>query len=199
MTTTHTDLAWPTTDTDRTPTPMSLFGKDHWATFAQAEAAAFSNHGLLAHDQLRCNTRRHPVFMAAKTFRLTDMDASRFPTRLKDSAEPGPDGRYGTTNLTDHDDYDCLGDLVAAGLLVPVMPAASQHGAVFFDAYGHVVKDKAGDPIRPDFVTGLAEAWLATRAQWTLTDLGRQVAGQLRAHKAAGGAWHHFTPQDVTA
>lgn len=198
MTTTHTDLAWPTTDTDRTPTPMNLFGKDHWSTFAYVEDATVNNRGLLGHDQLRCNSRRHPVFMAAKTFRLSDMDASRYPTRLKAHTEPDQDGGYGTTDLTDHDDYDCLFDLIAAGLLVPVMPAASQHGDVFLDAYGKVVKDVSGETIRPDFVTGLAEAWLATRAQWTLTDLGRQVAGQLRAHKAAGGAWHHFTPQDVT-
>jgi hypothetical protein len=38
---------------------------------------------------------------------------------------------------------------------------------------------------------------LATRAVWTLTAEGHRVAGELRAHKAAGGAWHDFMPSNT--
>jgi hypothetical protein len=51
--------------------------------------------------------------------------------------------------------------------------------------------------IRPELVTGLDEQVLATRAVWTLTADGQRVADQLRAFKAAGGAWHDFMPSNT--
>jgi hypothetical protein len=48
-------------------------------------------------------------------------------------------------------------------------------------------------------VTGLDEHVLATRAVWTLTADGHRVASQLRAFKAAGGAWHNFTPNNTSS
>lgn len=132
--------------------------------------------------------------MAAKE--LAPADGSRYPTRVKESATPDTDGRYGAVEVPDHDDYDCLDDLIAAGLLQPVMPTAhaGKGGGWFLDARRRVVTTRGGDVVRPEFVTGLDEWWLATRAAWTLTDVGRQVAAGLRAHQAAGGNFHTFTP-----
>lgn len=192
-----TEPAW-SADTSRTPVPIGLFGKDHWSTFAYVETRAVDHKGLLSHDHLRCHAGRHPVMMAAKR-RLLAVDNtmfdSRYPTRLKSSPTPGDDGRFGVTELPDHDDYDCLDDLITAGLLEPRMPVVGDGGVYVDAAHGHPVTAlPGGDRIRPGFVTGLDEKVLATRAVWTLTPDGHRVAGQLRAHKAAGGAWHNFTP-----
>jgi hypothetical protein len=181
-----TDPTWPA-DTSRTPVPMTLFGTDHWSTFAYVETRTVDYKGLLDHDRMRCHAGRHPVMRHAKRrVSGSSADGSRYPTRIKASATPDTDGRYGVTEVPDHDDYDCLDDLIVAGLLEPRMPVVGPGGWYVDAAYGYTVS-AAGGVIRPGFVTGLHEHVLATRAVWTLTADGRRVGGQLRAHKAAGG------------
>lgn len=190
-----TQPTWPA-DGSRKPVPMALFGKDHWSTFAYVETRAVDHRGLLDHDHMRCSMRRHPIMANAKR-RVSGaaVDGSRYPTRIKAAEAPGPDGTYGGADLPDHDDYDCLDDLIAAGLLEPRMPVVNN--GVFVDAaYGRPVSAGTGEVIRPEFVTGLDEKVLATRSVWTLTALGQHVAQQLRAHKAAGGNWHNFAPAE---
>jgi hypothetical protein len=187
---------WPA-DTSRTPVPITLFGTDHWSTFAYVETRAVDHKGLLDHDHMRCHARRHPVMLHAKRrISAGSADGSRYPTRIKASATPDPDGRYGVTEVPDHDDYDCLDDLIAAGLLDPRMPVVGPGGWYVDAAHGYTVST-AGGVIRPELVTGLDEHVLATRAVWTLTAEGHRVAGELRAFKAAGGAWHHFMPSNA--
>jgi hypothetical protein len=119
-----TEPSWPA-DTSRTPVPMTLFGADHWSTFGCVETRAGDHNGLLDHDQMRCHAGRHPVMLHAKR-RVSGAcaDGSRYPTRIKASATPDPDRRYGVTEVPDHDDYDCLDDLIAAGLLQPGCPSS---------------------------------------------------------------------------
>jgi hypothetical protein len=191
-----TDPTWPA-DTRRTPVPMTLFGTDHWSTFAYVETRTVDHKGLLDHDRMRCHAGRHPVMLRAKR-RVSggSADGSRYPTRIKASATPDPDGRYGVTEVPDHDDYDCLDDLIAAGLLEPRMPVVGAGGWYVDAAHGYTVS-AAGGVIRPESVTGLDEQVLATRAVWTLTADGLRVAGELRAFEAAGGALHDFMPRNT--
>jgi hypothetical protein len=125
------------------------------------------------------------------------VDGSRYPSRIKASATPDAHGRYGVTEVPDHDDYDCLDDLIAAGLLEPRMPVIGPGGWYVDAAHGYTVS--ASGVIRPELVTGLDEHVLATRAVWTLTADGQRVAGQLRAFKAAGGSWHNFMPSNTSS
>jgi hypothetical protein len=191
------DPTW-SIDTSRTRVPITLFGNDHWSTFAYVETRAVDHKGLLDHDHMRCHAGRHPVMLQAKRrISAGSADGSPYPTRIKASATPDPDGRYGVTEVPDHDDYDCLDDLIAAGLLEPRMPVVGPGGWYVDAAYGYTVSAGSG-VIRPEFVTGLDEHVLATRAVWTLTADGQRVAGELRAFKAAGGSWHNFVPSQPT-
>jgi hypothetical protein len=191
-----TEPTWPAL-TDGEPVPMALFGADHWSTFAYVETRTVDHRGQLAHEHMRCHAGRHPMMMGAK--RVASVDGSRYPTKVKASEIPGVDGCYGVADLPDHDDYDCLDDLVAAGLLEVRMPAAGPDG-YYVDVYGKGITATRGDEvIRPEFVTGMAEKVLARHAVWVLTERGRQVASELRAFKAEGGAWRNFAPKPAGA
>jgi hypothetical protein len=140
--------------------PVESWGSDHWSTLAFVECRIVDHRGKLSHDRMRCDADRHPVMYGAKPTRLLG-SATKYPTRLKGGVE-----------LADHDDYDCLDDAIALGLLVADMPAAP-----------------AGT-----LVTGLVEAELMTRATYRLTERGSRVVAELRAHKADGGKFATFTP-----
>lgn len=101
--------------------PLAVFGKDHWSTFAYLETVTVDKHGRIDHDKMRTHAVRHPGEMARKspvTQLVFSEDMGRnYPTRIKASVTPDADGRYGALDLNDHDDYDCMADLEAAGLL----------------------------------------------------------------------------------
>lgn len=83
--------------------PVEQFGEDHWSNLLAAEGAGRGYGGRLDPNLKRCNKARHPEEFAART---TRGDWYR-PTVLKDG-----------TAVAGHDDYDCLADLQAAGLLL---------------------------------------------------------------------------------
>ena len=73
------------------------------------------------------------------------------------------------------------------------MPRLSEpRGEEFLDAWGRPVRTPDGEAIRPGLVTGYAEMWLMTAASFRLTEQGRVVAGELRAHLAATRRPHQF-------
>jgi hypothetical protein len=163
-----TDLEWRTAST--APVDPARFGVDH--------------RGTINHDHMRTHVRRHPVLAATKrTVSFGGADGSRYPTRLAGGEE-----------LPGHDDYDCLDDLVAAGLLEVHMPSTSEHNGaeVFVDAYGRPAADPDGDPIHVDDLTGYDELWLCAYATFALTERGVKVASRLRQHKAAGNSFGTF-------
>lgn len=88
--------------------PIGQFGADHWSTLAFVETRVVDHRGQLAHDQMRCDPGRHPAEFTAKRYGSDSphADGSAYPTKIKDG------------ELTDHDDYDCLTDLQAVGLLI---------------------------------------------------------------------------------
>ena len=81
--------------------PISKFGKDHWSTFAYIETRIVDYRGEPDKNHMRCDKDRHPAHVHMGT-----TDDKKYPTRLK-----------GGTELYDHDDWDCLDDLVEASLL----------------------------------------------------------------------------------
>jgi hypothetical protein len=168
------------------PVEPARFGKDHWGALAYVEARTVDHSGTIAHAHMRCHAKRHPVMLTAKGgFLAATGDGSRYPTILADGG-----------TLADHDDYDCLDDLVAAGLLEVHMPRLTADGDCFVDAYDRPVttpySDGGDHPIDPGYVTGLAELELAAHATFSLTGLGREVVGRLRQHKAEGGNFASF-------
>ena len=180
------------------PVPMNRWGKDHWTTFAYVETCWVDHRGMLNHDKMRCDAKRHPMFHAAKRRGMalgTNVDGGRYPTRLK-SETPGPDGQWGMVELSGHDDYDCLDDAIQAGLIEAVMPRLREpHGDVFLDAWDRPVRHAGqGELIDPSFVTGLAEMSLMAAASFGFTNRGRVIAGQYRAYLAATRRSHQFVP-----
>lgn len=182
-------------DESRTPLNPALFGKDHWSTLAYIETRIVDYRGILSPDHMRTDADRHPFMQAAKTrqFGFPSGNTDKYPTKIKASYEAGSDGKFGTLEIANHDDWDCIEDLIAAGLVTVQMPVAD--GAVFRDVTGKVVRERAGNTvIEPGFVTGLTEHDLMLRASFQLTDEGQRVAGELRAHKGNGGNFHSFVP-----
>lgn len=84
---------------------INNWGKDHWSTLAYIETLATEHDGM---------AKPSPLRMRAKTKRRLPSDAfmcgDEYPTRLKDGI------------LEDHDDWDCLNDMVKNGLLTQVYP-----------------------------------------------------------------------------
>ena len=173
--------AWRTTS--EPPVDPTRFGQDHWSTFAYIETRIVDHKGTINHDHMRCHGRRHPMMLQAKnSVSGFSADGSRYATRLA-----------GGDELHDHDDYDCIDDLIAAGLLEVHMPETISYagGRRYIDAYGRVIAVD-GDLIDPDFLTGFEELQLCAFATFSLTDHGVEVASSLRQHKAAGGNFASF-------
>jgi hypothetical protein len=80
--------------------PIENFGHDHWSVFGYIETRVVDYGGIPAKEHLRCIHARHPFFAHRGG------DASAYPTRLRGGRE-----------LADHDDWDCLDDIEAAGLI----------------------------------------------------------------------------------
>mgnify|MGYP001587956214 CR=1 FL=1 len=85
-------------------TPISSFGAQHWAMLLTVESAVV-NHEPFPANVLRAHPRRRLPFHAP-------------PWDRRVSGTVLLDG----TRLPDHDDWDCLDDLEAAGLLGPAKP-----------------------------------------------------------------------------
>lgn len=107
--------------------PPQEWGRDHWTTLLYVETRAVDHDGILDTQYMR---PRHP----------------QYPTILKG----------GVRQEEGHGDYDCLNDMLDAGLIT---------------------------------VEG---SW---NNKISLTDLGWNIAGQARRHRAeVGGLWDEFSP-----
>ena len=92
--------------------PVERFGKDHSSLLAYIETRCVDstgNTGTLDPLRMRCNPKRHPV-MAVSRFGERRWE-STYGTRLHTTRT----GRV--VQLKTHDDWDCLDDLEAAGLV----------------------------------------------------------------------------------
>jgi len=83
---------------------LESFGRDHWTTFLYIEVRCVDHGGIPNKVHMRCDRRRHPWFVHMDP--ADGLHEGGYPTRLRGGAE-----------LHDHDDWDCVADLIAEGLL----------------------------------------------------------------------------------
>lgn len=131
--------------------PVDQWGKDHYSTLAYLETCAVDSHGKISNARMRCNPRLHREFVYVSPF-APSLSEKEYPTQLKNGAEKEC-----------HDDWSCLEDMVAAGL----MTAQSRQ-------------------VKSNEVFGNSEAKVL------LTELGMKVAAKLRAHRANRGSYNSF-------
>jgi hypothetical protein len=146
---------------------IDQWGKDHWSTLAYIESRCVDHGGVLKNANMRTHVGRHPLFVA-RGFG-TPGDGSRYPTIHKGG------------EMADHDDWDCLYDMVQAGLIVIVKPKD--------DALWDVPLGKRG-PIKHNGRTQTK----ALEVKAKLTTLGCQVAGELRTHLTKERRYQTFSP-----
>lgn len=92
------------------PVPVARWGKDHWSTFVYIETRCVDYKGELNKQHMRTKRDKHPDLEgdAQKRFSLAYKE---YPTQLKNYFEDPTDC------LDDHDDWDCIEDMIAAGLV----------------------------------------------------------------------------------
>lgn len=129
-------------------TPVHDWGKDHWSTFAYAAACVTGREGLLENARMRTNARLHREL--AHTTPFGTLVSGEYPTILKLGV------------LEKHDDWSCLEDATAYGLI-----------KVFYKR----VNDKP---------------FGCCVAKVELTDKGWEVARKLSEHKAIGRSFAEF-------
>ena len=133
--------------------PMDRWGQDHWSTLAYFETLTVDRKGLINNSRMRCNARLHRQFAWMSPF-SPHTARGEYPTRLKDGIEQ-----------SNHDDWSCLEDLIAAGLV---------------NGWFRQMDDAT---------FGNSQAYVE------LTELGRALSQQLRAHRASGEIYATFIPQ----
>ena len=87
---------------------IEVWGKDHWSTFAYIETVCVDNKGVPSKDRMRCNPLIHPGLMGryARRELVVHNGDYKFPTMLK-----------GRMTLINHDDWSCMNDCEAVGLI----------------------------------------------------------------------------------
>lgn len=152
--------------------PIDQWGKDHWSTLAYIESRCVDHGGVLKNANMRTHAARHPLFMA-RGFG-TPSDGSQYPTRYKGG------------KIANHDDWDCVYDMVQAGLVTILRPQSITLWEVLPGKHG---------PIKYRNRMQTRELEVAVK----LTDLGHQVAGELRAHLAKQRNYQVFSPSFAPA
>lgn len=130
--------------------PISQWGVDHWQTLAYLETRAVDFKGIIDNRHMRTNPRLHRNLVGSLPLGGIQ-DGSRYPTRLREGEQYG------------HDDWSCLEDMAAIGLLKAYVRIRDAGAA--FGGY---------------------------EARIDLTPLGLEFAAHLRGHKATGGTYHNF-------
>jgi hypothetical protein len=188
------DPEWQTTSNP--PVPMERWGKDHWSTFAYVETRIVDHKGKLNADHMRTHANRHPMLLAAKRVGRMFGGGDAYPTRLKRALPLGQvTGDPQPVELPHHDDYDCLDDAIAAGLLTVHMPKVAESGRYagrLLDANGKVIP--AREEFDPGFITGMEEQRLMAYAVFRLTPYGARVAAALREAIGAKVPASSFVP-----
>ena len=100
---------------------IEKFGKDHWSLIAYIETCANdgdeSNLAKLDKQRLRCNPARHPLLNVNQT-QWKESYGTRVRVGFEDVKNLSPQELIARGFiLPEHDDWDCLDDLEAAGLI----------------------------------------------------------------------------------
>ena len=90
---------------DGTPVPPELWGKDHVSTMVYIESVCVDGSGQPRSEKMRTWGGR-PQKGKVRGFPSVEFE-KEYPTRLSNGVE-----------LHDHDDWDCVNDMEAAGLII---------------------------------------------------------------------------------
>ena len=187
--------------------PVEKWGKDHWSMLAYIDTRIVDHHGILDYDHLRINARLHPAAAAAGPKKSVSYSgggcSQEYPTLIK--GEQTEDGKWTVVKIPDHDDINCIIDILQAGFLTCTMPTPVPEKNCFIDAAGHIVREDSsiyvdrgiaasGAYIPISLVTGMGEDILSFSASFSLTPTGQAVCAKLREHKGHGGTFHSFQP-----
>ncbi len=115
-------------------TPATKFGKDHWSVLAYAVSCcedAESDIGTLNSAKMRCNPTRRPL-LCRNTWQESYSTRLHGFFEFEDRADVDQAVSAGL-QLLGHDDWDCLDDIEAAGM-VEVLSLANP--TVRMTAYG---------------------------------------------------------------
>ena len=141
--------------TDVTPiVPVAKWGRDHWTTLLYIETRCVDYKGVIGNDHMRTNARVHRKLLGEAQTRFGVTGSS--PTILRNGDE-----------LDRHDDWSCVEEMVAHGLVAMV---------------------KESDR-KPSQQFGGGEVRLA------LTDLGWRVAHTIRRDRAEGKPTVRWQPK----
>lgn len=94
----------------KTSVAMKQFGKDHWSTFAYIETRCVDYKGVLDRAHMRCNENRHPGLCDFRKPTWNPQHGTRLYGYFEDRNNPD-------LSIAEHDDWDCVDDLEAAGLI----------------------------------------------------------------------------------
>lgn len=115
------------------------FGKDHWSLLAYVETCCVGGTnggtGVLDKRKLRCNPARHPLHDVNANIGVPRSWLPAYGTRLSGFWRPD-DTTDPARQLPDHDDWDGLDDLEAAGFITVLSEA---NGFVRMTAVGQAV------------------------------------------------------------
>lgn len=90
----------------RDPIPLQYFGRSHWSVLGFLEECAVKHAGQVPKDKMRTDPVRHGAYVDPEHRDKMREIMERALTWLANGAV-----------MEDHDDWDCAGDLAAAGLL----------------------------------------------------------------------------------
>lgn len=111
----------------------SRFGRDHRSLLLYIETRCVDHSGKLEKAHLRCNANRHPAFAHSGGW------DDKYSTRWADKVE----------TVVGHDDWDCIDDLVNAGLLVWLGTGTQPRFKLTESGWGiahQLRRERAGDP-----------------------------------------------------
>jgi len=102
--------------------PIDDWGKDHWSLLGYLETRVVEtlkdspSCGEINRAQIRCNVERHGHLFSGLLEDVGKRWHTKYGTRLRGFFREGQDNDLGR-QLAHHDDWDCLDDMEAAGLI----------------------------------------------------------------------------------
>lgn len=90
---------------------MDQWSRDHWNLLAYVETCCVDDHGKLVYERMRCNPREHPHQLGRRS--AEQVWQATYATRLRGFDEVTAP----TKRVRNHDDFHCLDDFEAAGLM----------------------------------------------------------------------------------
>jgi hypothetical protein len=174
----------------RTPTRRSQWGRDHWSLLLYVETRNVDRGCEIDWDQVTLSRRNWPTLHAARAHADApgaEDAADRYGLRVV-NRDREPVTRYG------HCEVDALMDFAENGLVTIEMPRPAAPSP---DRYLRWNGKPLPDGLPESVSSGaLGARFLMPWAAFPLTDLGWNLAGQLRTHRARGGTDADFTPAD---